>query len=293
VISIRGVAGEGKIRQVADIENGPGIERLLVRTRMVAWVMFFAGCLAAWYVLFVWSSHMQVGWLGFPGMTTQVSLDTATIQGGLVGQGDMLDMDRFLSLFAMWMVMMAAMMLPTFVPTARIFMDLVEAEIARPVGLAGLAVGYTGVWMGVAALLAAVQTGLVHIGLTGPTGQNMSPLFSAVLLIVAGLYQFTEAKDRCAHLCRSPMSMFLAEFRPGLRGGIGLGLKAGKYCAVCCWGLIALGFAGGMMSLLWMGLATVLMVLEKTPKIGRWLTAPIGIGLVALGLGVAGRGFLG
>ncbi|WP_180956036.1 DUF2182 domain-containing protein [Monaibacterium marinum] len=209
------------------------------------------------------------------------------------GMGNMMAMDRFSPLFLMWAVMMAAMMLPTFVPTARTFMDLLEAEIARPIGLIGLTMGYSTIWLGVAAILAVVQLGLIAVGLTGGMGQSMSPWFSAILLIVAGLYQFTNAKERCVHYCRSPMSMFLANFRPGLRGGIRLGFATGGYCAGCCWGLMAIGFAGGMMSLLWMGLATLLMTLEKLPSIGRWLTAPVGIGLVALGVWVAAHALIG
>lgn len=265
--------------------RGFEMDQMLARTRAVAWLLFFAGCLGAWALLFGWTTAMPVDLLGFPLEMPDMS--------ALNGTDVMREMDRFPPLFAMWAVMMAAMMLPTFVPTARTFMDLIEAEIARPVGLVGLATGYMAVWIGMAALLALAQVTFVQLGLTGTMGQSLSPWFSATLLIVAGLYQFTGVKDRCARHCRSPMSHFLSEFRPGLRGGIRLGRVAGLYCAGCCWGLMAIGFAGGMMSLLWMGLATLLMTLEKLPQIGRWLTAPIGIALLGLGLWVAVRTLLG
>lgn len=291
------------------------MDGMLARTRAIAWVLFFAGCLGAWVLLFNWTSDMQVDLFGFPQEMSGMSPDP--VEGGMQAGGampnpqpdaamgrvldlntmpdmnGMMVMDRFLPLFLMWTVMMAAMMLPTFVPTAHTFMDLLEAEIARPIGLIGLIMGYSTVWLGVAAVLAVVQLGLIEIGLTGGMGQSLSPWFSSILLIVAGLYQFTNIKERCAHYCRSPMSMFLANFRPGLRGGIRLGLATGGYCAGCCWGLMAIGFAGGMMSLLWMGLATLLMTLEKLPSIGRWLTAPVGIGLVALGVWVAAHALIG
>jgi len=266
------------------------MDGMLARTRTVAWLMFFAGCVTAWYALFKWSTGMQVDLLGFPQAMQGMSGAMADVS---MPDMSMRAMDNFRALFLMWAVMMAAMMLPTYVPTARTFMDLIEAEIARPIGLAGLTTGYVAVWIGMAALLATAQMVFVRIGLTGTMGQSLSPWFSAALFIGAGLYQFTETKERCAKHCRSPMSMFLAEYRPGLQGGIGLGMKTGGYCAGCCWGLMAIGFAGGMMSLLWMGLATVLMVLEKTPQIGRWLTAPIGIALVAIGLGIVGGALLG
>ena len=45
-----------------------------------------------------------------------------------------------------------------------------------------------------------------------------------------------------------------------------------------------LAFVGGMMSLAFMGLATLIMTLEKLPEIGRWVDRPLGFGL----LGAAG-----
>ncbi|WP_316014318.1 DUF2182 domain-containing protein [Roseobacter sp. HKCCA0434] len=248
------------------------MDRLLLRTRAAAWLAFFVLCLGSWAMLYVMARDMGVGPLGFPRM----SMDGDMAMGGT-------DMTRLLPLFGMWAIMMAAMMLPTFVPTARVFMDLIEAEIARPVGLWGLATGYVWVWLGVAWILAGAQVLFVRLGLTGVMGQSLSLWFSAALLLAAGAYQFTALKEFCAERCRSPMGMFLQRFAPGLRGGIRLGLRQGIYCAGCCWGLMAIGFAGGTMSLLWMGLATLLMVLEKLPEIGRWLTVPIGLGLLGLG----------
>ena len=65
-----------------------------------------------------------------------------------------------------------------------------------------------------------------------------------------------------------------------------MGLGLGAYCVGCCWGFMALGFVGGMMSLLWMGLATVFMVVEKLPQIGHYVIRPMGVVLVLAGLAV-------
>ncbi|QPH53486.1 DUF2182 domain-containing protein [Pontivivens ytuae] len=295
--------------------------RAVVLTRAIAWLGFFAVCLGSWWMLYQSATSMQIDLLGFPRMPmdgmamegmaagemaagtmseTGMASASAMMDSGMSGSsmtdgamtgdmasgGMMMDMSSFGPLFGMWSIMMAAMMLPTFVPTARVFTDLIEAGLARPIGFAGFVWGYSAIWVGVAALLAAVQVALLQIGLIGGMGQSLSPWFSAGLLIIAGLYQFTALKDRCASYCRNPMTHILAGFRPGLRGGARLGLVVGVYCAGCCWGLMAIGFAGGMMSLLWMGLATFLMVLEKLPAIGVWLTAPIGIALIGLGLWV-------
>jgi predicted metal-binding membrane protein len=42
-----------------------------------------------------------------------------------------------------------------------------------------------------------------------------------------------------------------------------------------------LAFVGGVMSLAFMGLATLVMTLEKLPDIGRWLSRPLGVVLLA------------
>ncbi|KAA3631949.1 MAG: DUF2182 domain-containing protein, partial [Proteobacteria bacterium] len=55
-----------------------------------------------------------------------------------------------------------------------------------------------------------------------------------------------------------------------------MGVLQGLLCAGCCWALMLLAFVGGAMSLLWMGIATFLMTLEKLPRIGRLLTRPVG-----------------
>jgi predicted metal-binding membrane protein len=63
-----------------------------------------------------------------------------------------------------------------------------------------------------------------------------------------------------------------------------MGLHHGAYCVACCWGLMVIGFVGGVMDLLWMGGATLLMTLEKLPQVGRYLTRPLGVGLISWGI---------
>ena len=63
-----------------------------------------------------------------------------------------------------------------------------------------------------------------------------------------------------------------------------MGLGLGAFCVGCCWGFMALGFVGGVMNLLWMGLATLFMVIEKLPDIGHRVTKPMGVLLIAGGV---------
>ncbi|MEO0403141.1 MAG: DUF2182 domain-containing protein, partial [Pseudomonadota bacterium] len=64
-------------------------------------------------------------------------------------------------------------------------------------------------------------------------------------------------------------------------------------CVGCCWGFMALGFVGGVMSLAWMGLATLFMVLEKLPQIGHAVTKPMGAILIVAGLAVLAWPYIG
>jgi predicted metal-binding membrane protein len=119
---------------------------------------------------------------------------------------------------------------------------------------------------------------LFQAGLLTAFGDSRSGVMSAALLAVAGAYQFSPAKEACLSKCRRPLSFFMQYWDEGaLRNGVRLGLV----CLGCCWALMMLAFVGGVMNLAFMGLATVIMVLEKLPQIGAWLTRPLGVALLA------------
>jgi len=130
---------------------------------------------------------------------------------------------------------------------------------------------------------AGAQSALAGAALLNPGGALISPLASAGLLIVAGLYQFSGVKSACLSRCRHPLTYFLGRWRPGARAAFGMGAELGLVCLGCCWALMALAFVGGTMNLMWMGLATLFMAAEKLPEIGRPLTRPAGIGLILAG----------
>jgi predicted metal-binding membrane protein len=189
----------------------------------------------------------------------------------------------------MWAAMAAGMMMPTAVPALGTWTRLPPAASGEAAGAAALAAGYLAVWLAAAGGFAAVQGALARAALVGPDGASVSPLLAAALLTLAGLYQFSAAKAACLVRCRSPMPFFLAHWRPGLAGAFGVGLRLGAVCLGCCWALMLLAFVGGMASLALMGLATVLMVVEKLPQAGRHVTRPLGWAcLVAAALTLTG-----
>ena len=195
-------------------------------------------------------------------------------------------MTSFLPLAGMWAVMMAAMMLPTMVPTLRSYEDLMVSADGTRIGWIGVFLGYAIVWISFALVITVVQMVLLSFNIVDMMGRAKSLWVSAALLMLAGAFQFTRAKEVCHGVCHSPMSYFLGHWKTGLNGGVRMGISLGAYCVGCCWLFMVLGFAGGVMNFLWMGLATLMMVLEKLPQLGHFLVKPLGGILILSGLSV-------
>lgn len=239
----------------------------MVAIRSILWLSFFGVILASWAFLYMMAMMSGVDLIGRP-----------------VGM-NMMPMETFGPLFAMWAIMMAAMMLPTMVPTLRAYEDLMQSANGTRAGWLGVLLGYAIVWVAFAALITAAQLWLASAGLVDELG--IAPTWlSAGLLVVVGAFQFTRVKEVCHGVCHAPTMYFLGHWRTGALGGLRMGLGLGAFCVGCCWGFMALGFVGGMMSLLWMGAATLFMVIEKLPQLGAFVTRPMGYALIAAGLGL-------
>ncbi|MDP5335781.1 MAG: DUF2182 domain-containing protein [Paracoccaceae bacterium] len=181
----------------------------------------------------------------------------------------------------MWALMAAAMMAPTALPAFATYDDLGRSTQTR---FGALVAGYMIVWLGFSVLAGGLQMGLYGLGLVSAFGDSLSVWLSAGLLLVAGLYQFSPVKEACLSKCRAPLTFFMAHWDEGpLRNGLRLGLV----CLGCCWALMLLAFVGGVMNIAFMGLATLIMVIEKLPQFGRVLTRPLGVVLIIAGFFVA------
>jgi len=253
--------------------------------RSVAWLGFFAAIILAWWMMAAMSLGMGLDLIGRPN-------EMAQAMAGMDPWMPMsMPMAQFGPLFGMWAVMMAAMMLPTMVPTLMRYEDLMHSANGTRAGWFGVLLGYFVVWVGFAAVITAVQLGLLFAGVIDMLGIAVSHWVSAALLVGVGAFQFTRAKEICHGVCHSPMLYFMGHWKTGFAGGLRMGLGLGAFCVGCCWGFMALGFVGGVMSLLWMGLATIFMILEKLPQIGHKVTKPVGALLIAAGLTVAVASF--
>jgi predicted metal-binding membrane protein len=189
---------------------------------------------------------------------------------------------NWLAVFIMWAVMMAAMMLPTAMPMASVF-----ASLNRHRGQAGRTVafvaGYLALWTAFAAAATAVQWVLQARGLLSPMIVSMSPVLSAALLVIAGVFQFTPLKQACLRACRAPLGFLLTDWRDGLWGAARMGIRHGLYCLGCCWALMALLFVGGVMNLMWIAALTLLVAIEKLAPKGDMLAKALGALMIGAG----------
>ncbi len=187
----------------------------------------------------------------------------------------------------MWAVMMAAMMLPAAAPMLLLFSTVNrkrggQGTPAVPTGI--FLLGYLLVWGGFTLLATLAQGSLHTLMLLSPGMAIANPHVSGLILLAAGAYQFTPLKKVCLIRCQSPLDFLLTHWREGTGGALRMGLRHGGYCLGCCWVLMALLFASGVMNLLWVAGLAVLVLLEKAVARGPWLSRGAGLALIGWGL---------
>jgi len=191
------------------------------------------------------------------------------------------------AVFMMWAAMMIAMMLPSAAPIILMF-DTIECrntttENQRFRSLY-FAAAYLFVWIAYSAFATGVQWVLQHYGLLTPMILSRSDWLTAALLVLAGVYQLTPLKHSCLYYCRSPIGFVMSEWRDGVRGAWQMGLKHGLYCSGCCWALMLLLFVAGAMNPIWIVFLTIIVALEKWPRLPAWTTNALGVVLVIAGV---------
>jgi len=199
------------------------------------------------------------------------------------------DAHYLLLIFLMWTVMMVAMMLPSALPTLLIFHTAIRNDKqvrSPPQRMFQFATGYLLAWAGFSAGATVLQWALAEAALLSPMMVSASPWLGGALLMFAGLYQWTPLKHACLRHCRSPLAFFMEHWRPGMPGALPLGLRHGLYCVGCCWALMLLLFVGGVMSLLWIGVITAFVLLEKLMPYGAQGGQWSGLAVVMAGLWV-------
>jgi predicted metal-binding membrane protein len=178
-----------------------------------------------------------------------------------------------------WVTMTAAMMLPSALPMMLI-VGRTSPGAAWPFGA-----GYLAVWTAYG--LAAYGFARALTGAGFLAWDRAGPYVAGGALAAAGLYQLTPLKRACLRHCRSPLGFVMSRWRSGASGAVRMGAEHGAYCVGCCWGLMLVLFALGVMSLLWMAIVAAVIFAEKVLPAGGRLSAPFAGLLVAAGVWLA------
>jgi predicted metal-binding membrane protein len=192
----------------------------------------------------------------------------------------------FVFMFIMWSVMMVAMMTPSAAPMVLIFskFNRQQREQHAPFLRTGIFLsGYLIVWAGYSVLATLVQWGLHSMALLSPMMVSTSPVLGGVLLIGAGIFQFTPLKHACLSHCRTPLGFLMNEWQEGNRGALRMGLQHGNFCVGCCWLIMTLLFVAGVMNLLWVATITAYVLFEKIIPQGYWVSRAIGLLIIVWG----------
>lgn len=195
---------------------------------------------------------------------------------------------HLLLLWAMWAVMMAAMMLPSAAPLVLLYDGLRRqrgaSAAASVTPTLALAAGYLLVWALFSVGATILQRLMSRALLLNPMMEMPDARAAAAVLLVAGVYQFTGWKGACLRQCRSPLSFVMQRWRRGTWGALRMGLEHGAYCLGCCWALMLLLFAGGVMNLAIIVALTVMVLVEKLAPFGVAASRAFGAALIGTGV---------
>ncbi len=196
--------------------------------------------------------------------------------------------------FSMWCAMVLAMMLPSGAPMIVTYAEIADTaarkgeRVASPLALAA---GYLVVWLGFALAATALQAAATAAGFLDPAMATASPLFSGAIFIGAGAYQFSALKHACLTACQRPFPFFFINWTTVPAGIFRLGLRQGLTCVGCCWAMMLVMFALGVMNVVWMAALGFIMAAEKLSATTR-LSKAIGGALIAIGIAFVTTSFI-
>jgi predicted metal-binding membrane protein len=198
-------------------------------------------------------------------------------------------LDYFLFMLAMWIVMMIGMMTPSVAPTVLLYSEFARRSASQGRGFPGagwFVAGYLLAWSAFASLATLLQWLLEWLALITPMMAGTSRTIGGAMLIAAGVYQWLPVKQACLASCRAPLSFIQQRggFQPRIGGAVRLGVAHGLYCIGCCWMLMILLFAFGVMNLQWIAGLMVFVLLEKIVPYPELFSRAAGAAAVVAGL---------
>ena len=250
------------------------LDRLLRRDRLMMVAGLVATIALAWLYLLRIASQMTA-------MSVEMQMHAA------MGMADMRawGLTDWVGLFAMWSVMMTAMMLPSAAPVVLLVLGVYRRrkDPAARLSSTFFVAGYLIVWMAFSVAVSLLQI-VLHRRAVLAADMRLTPtMVSAVVLLLAGIYQWLPIKNSCLVRCRSPLGFLTHYWREGLLGGLEMGIRHGTLCVGCCWLLMALLFVVGIMNMMWVAVLTAIVFIEKLVPRGDLFGRVAGIGLAAWG----------
>lgn len=266
------------------------IEAVLRRDRLIIAVSLTVLTMIAWGYVLRLARSMSIDDMAMPRM----EMGAGSCDMMMAPEPRLWTMTEFIVKFSMWVVMMVGMMTPSASP-----MILLYARVGRQSELQGKPLAATGFFLGgyllawgaFASAATLGQWALEYALLLTPVMTSASGIFSGVLLIAVGLFQWTPLKDVCLKQCQAPI-LFIQQyggFRRDPLGSLGLGFRHGLYCIGCCWALMGLLFVGGVMNILWIAAIAIFVLAEKLVAKGLWISRLSGLGLCAVRIWFLGQ----
>jgi predicted metal-binding membrane protein len=190
----------------------------------------------------------------------------------------------------MWIVMMAAMMLPSLAPMLWRYSQALgmggQAHVGRLTALA--AGGYFLAWILLGALVFVVCAAVAELAMRVPAIARAVPLAMAVVVVLAGAFQFTSCKARHLACCR-PASRHALPLRANAATAWRHGVALGFQCVQACAGLTAILLVIGVMDLRAMAVVTAIITAERLAPAGERIAWAAGAVSVATGVYLMGR----
>ena len=189
-----------------------------------------------------------------------------------------------------WVTMMAAMMLPSAAPMMFLFHQVSRERAARgqssvPTWI--FVLSYLAVWTAYGLAAYGLYRLIAHVDFGFLAWERGGRYVAGGAIAAAGLYELTPLKSVCLRHCRGPLHFLLHGWRNGVLGATRMGAEHGAYCVGCCWGLMVVLFALGVMSLTWMAVVAAVIFVEKVLPKGQYLTRPFAVTFVAAGIWLA------
>jgi predicted metal-binding membrane protein len=189
-------------------------------------------------------------------------------------------------IFAMWSIMMVAMMIPSAAPTILRLASRAEEHASRMSGVVTAAfftAGYLIVWTGFSAVATTAQWGFDSAHLLSNSMTIRSEAAAGLIVIAVGLYQLSAVKKSCLRRCCSSVNLLADDQVRSPSAAVRAGVAYGISCLGCCWALMCLLFVVGVMNLLWIAAIAICVLAEKTLASGLGIARVTAVGLIGWG----------